>query len=250
MRATHAIFDRGRCTAIVAERRLMTAWARALAAPSPLSACTACAASSTAAGRARGALPGRARPRGHTAGRGPPHHDVVQRVLGQIALSATTIAMGSPTWRSLSLASGTWVHGLKTRPAIEGAARAATGAPKVAQVRRGVYRHDSRPAASGGGVDAREAGVGVLAAEKRDVQQPSSRTSSTNSARPVRSRASSFATHRSPIPLRARSGATGESHGRDDVLVAGGSDTDSGERLADRTLVRIPGGRAGMGRAS
>jgi len=59
-----------------------------------------------------------------------------------------------------------------------------TGAPVVAQVRHGVHRHDLRPGASGGRVDAREAGVGVLAAEKRDVQQPVGRTSSTEQRAP------------------------------------------------------------------
>src|SRR6266487_1056493 len=72
---------------------------------------------------------------------------------------------------------------------------------------------------------------------------PSSRTSSTNSARPVRSRASSLRRTRSPIPLRARGGGgggtTGESHGRDDVLIAGAAAQVPGERLADRALVGI-----------
>src|SRR2546428_896231 len=70
---------------------------------------------------------------------------------------------------------------------------------------------------------------------------PSSRTSSTDSARPVRSRASSLRRTRSPIPLRARGGggATGESHSRDDVLIAGTAAQIPGERLADLALVGI-----------
>src|SRR5712692_5848215 len=74
---------------------------------------------------------------------------------------------------------------------------------------------------------------------KATCSRPSSRTSSTKSARPVRSRASSLRRTRWPIPLGARSRATGESHGRDDVLVTSAAAQIPGERLADLALVRI-----------
>src|SRR5216684_268749 len=69
--------------------------------------------------------------------------------------------------------------------------------------------------------------------------RPSSRTSSTKSARPVRSRASSLRRTRWPITLGAPGRATGESHGRDDVLVTSAAAQIPGERLADLALVRI-----------
>src|SRR5213596_1800061 len=78
---------------------------------------------------------------------------------------------------------------------------------------------------------------------KATCSSPSSGTSSTKSARPVRSRASSLRRTRAPIPLRAwgggGGGATGESHGRDDVLVTGAAAQIPGQRLADLALVRI-----------
>ena len=44
------------------------------------------------------------------------------------------------------------------------------GTPVVAQIARGVHGDDARSRASGGRIHAREAGVGVLASEKSDVQ--------------------------------------------------------------------------------
>src|ERR1044072_8732797 len=61
----------------------------------------------------------------------------------------------------------------------------------------------------------------------------SSRTSSTKSARPVRSRAASL--RRTDSPIRR---VTGEPHGRDDVLVAGAAAQVSRKGFADFTLVR------------
>src|SRR6266571_7328278 len=150
--------------------------------------------------------------------------------------------MGSPTWRSLSLASGTWVHGLKTRPAMGGGGTSSGPGRQKSPRSAAVYTATTpgRPRAAEASTLVRRAWAYWLR-RNATCSIPSSRTSSTKSARPVRSRASSLRRTRSPIPLRARrgGGATGKSHSRHDVLVAGAAAQIPGQRLANLALVRI-----------
>ena len=118
------------------------------------------------------------RPRGerglevHHGGKGVRlHHDVVQRVLRQVAAFRHDHRDRLAYVAELVFGE----RDLGTRVEDETGDRRRgneqrTGAPVVAQVRGGVYRDDARAIARRRGVDARKAGVGMLAAQERDVQ--------------------------------------------------------------------------------